>query len=107
MGKNYNHWKKQLGFATEAGDDKYRLHCEEMLKQYIDEEDLEEDDEWDDDTFYDEDGVTIEFYTDRVGQWEIGRGLSKMILPQDEKPKWVHRFFAKQLLGWNWVDTTK
>jgi hypothetical protein len=106
MGKNLNHWNNQLELAKEAEDSKYIEYCEKMKKQYIDEEDLEdEDDEWDDDLFFGSDAdLYIQFSAERVGQWEIGNGLSKTILPQDQKPKWIHRFFIKHLLGWKWVD---
>lgn len=98
-------WKEQLEMAEEAGDETYTQHCLSQLKHFIDEEDIEEDeDEWEDEFFWSGDGVTVELYPNRVGHWEIGSGLSKMVLPQDKKPNPFHRFFSKLLLGWEWVD---
>lgn len=104
MGKNYRHWQGQLELAKEADDQKYIVHCQKMMESYIDEEDLEEDDEDDYDDFLMNGDITIEFQTDSVGQWEVGDGMVKMILPLDKKPNRVQRFFTKQLLGWKWVD---
>lgn len=104
MGKYYKHWQGQLEFAEEAGDEIYIQHCQKMMESYIDEEDLEEDEDDDYEDFLMNGDITIEFETDSVGQWEVGNGVVKMILPLDQKPSRLQQYFTKKLLGWKWVD---
>ena len=38
-----------------------------------------------------------------VGRYEIG-GRYGMHVVLSKKPIWIHRFFARLLLGWKWRD---
>jgi hypothetical protein len=38
------------------------------------------------------------------GEYVIGEGLQQVHLPLSKKPNFVHRFFCRTLLGWQWID---